>query len=374
MKVKSSYKKYIFLFLFFCIPFFVKANWDLDVYDDTKNVSIKSYLSYEEFETPYKIKTLIKLAQKLIEQSDNPNLQVFIKINYYGTYQDSYYTLGYDKFRSWKLGYDSQEREYEGLVIFVKDKDIEIKKILSILSNALEKIEYIKSNQTKIYKESKYSYSNDPKFDTLYSISSEEINHYSSNQNNLLNTILSEKIDVERRFETKEQKDINYYYQNNKYHFYTSKNTQDLLVVDNVVEIVGSTKDGYFIFDTDSTFYYLTMIDKKIKGRFEIDDLYQGRHPIYNYEHKTKPLNLFFLNLSNSPTQILFVPERNFVYSNYREVEKKIIDILIQNKIEEDNKEKQKNSFKFNFEIAFYISLATILSLIFIIWRKNQKV
>ena len=374
MELKLIYRKTTFLILFVCIPFFAKASWDLDVYNDTENVSIESYLSHQEFETQFKIDILIKLVQQLIEESEHPDLQVFMNINYYGTYQDSYYTLGYDKFEASKLSHSPEKREYEGLIIYIKDKDIKVKKILTILSNALNNIDYIKSNQTRVFKKSKYSPTNNPKFDTLYSISPEEINQYASNGNKLLDIIVAQKVDVERRFAEKEQKNINYYYQNNKYHFYNSEKTKKLLVVDNVLEIVGNTKDGYFIFDTDSTFYYLTMFNGKVKGKFKIDDLYQGREPIYNYKRKTKPTNLFLLNISNSATQILFVPDRNFVYSNYQEVDEKIIDILIQNKIEKQAKEKMKNDFTFNFEVAFYISLTTILILIFIIFQKKKLV
>lgn len=379
--MKSIYLTCIFSFLFFCIPFFVKANMDMEVYHDTKNVHLQYYLFYEEFETNNKGKILLNLAQKLIEQSQNPNLQVSILINGFEGYQDSYYTLGYDKFKSFKYGYDTKEREYAGLIICIKDKDIEIKKILTILSNALEKIEYIKSNQSKIYKEARHSSSNNPKFDTLFSIIEKEVNQYASNTNHLVKSVSNKKLYVE------EYSELDYYYQNFKFHIYTTRNysnkdaeainpkEKDLLVIDNLLEIIGNYQNGYLIFTTDSTFHYLTLNNGKVKGEFKIDDVRPARSPIYKYEYQSEPMNLFIMRVTGNTTtnQVLFLPDSNLIIPNYAPFSKESLDFAIKNQREKEAKEKLKNSFTFNFKIAFYISLIVVFGLLIMIWQQRKK-
>ncbi len=354
---------------------------DMEVYQDTKNVHLQYYLFYEEFETNNKGDILLKLAQKLIEESENPNLQISIIINGFAGHQESYYTLGYDKFKSFKYGYDSKEKEYEGLVIYIKDKDIEIKKILTILSNALDQIDYIKSNQSKIYKEARHSSSNNPKFDTLYSIPLQEVTKYAAKSNKIVELLSNEKMYVQ------EHSELDYYYQNFKFHIYTTRNysnkdaeainpkEKDLLVVDNLLEIIGNYQNGYLIFTTDSTFHYLTLNNGKVKGEFKIDDVRPARSPIYKYEHKSEPMNLFIMRVTGNTTtnQVLFLPDSNLIIPNYAPFSKESLDFIIKNQREKEAKEKQKNSFAFNFKIAFYVSLVIILGLLILLWQQKRK-
>ena len=380
--MKSIYLTCLFSVLFFCIPFFVKANMDMEVYHDAKNVHLQYYLFDEEFETNNKGKILLELAQKLIEKSDNPNLQVSILINSFAGHQESYYTLGYETFKAWKMG-DLGDKEYKGLVIHIKDNDIYIEKILNILANALDKVDYIKSNQSTIYKEAKHSPSNNPKFDTLFSIIEKEVNQYASNPNQLVKSVSNEKLYV------KEYSELDYYYQNFKFHIYTTRNysnkdaeaiypkEKDLLLVDNLLEIIGNYKNGYLIFTTDSTFYYLTLNNGKVKGEFNIDGIRAGRPPIYKYQHKSEPMNLFIMRISDYDTlhQVLFLPDSNLIIPNYvyDPFSKKNLNLAIKNQREKEVKEKLKNSFTFDFKIAFYISLVIISVLFILLWQQKRK-
>ncbi|AFM03197.1 hypothetical protein Fleli_0737 [Bernardetia litoralis DSM 6794] len=373
MKLKSIYKKSVLLFLFFCIPFFVKANMDMLFSLDTTNIFLE-YFSCDvgEFETDYKNNILLNLAQKLIDKSNNPNLKIYIKLDYYPTHEGEYYSLGYGNFVCRKRKNLWEKENCEGLILILSDKDIHIKKILTILSNALDKIDYIKSNQYKIHKNMRGS-----EVDTLLTIPFEKINQYASNQNNIVNAILNERIDIERPFPKHKNQNINYFFKNNKYHFYykNADRKENILVVDNIREIEGNTKDGYFIFTTDSTFYYL--YNENVKGEFKIDNVHPARSPIYKYQHKSEPLNLFIMRLSGYDTtnQVLFLPDSNLVISNYayNPFSKKNLDVAIKKQREKNATLKHTTDFKFNFEIAFYISLAIILGLLILIWQRKRK-
>ncbi|WP_291727403.1 hypothetical protein [Bernardetia sp.] len=351
---------------------------DIDLYEDTKNIHLEYWSFGEEFETDNKGQILIDLAQKLIEDSDSPNLQVAININSFAGHQNFYYTLGYSQFKAWKMG-DMKDENYEGLVIYVKDKDIYIKKILTILANALDKIEDIKSNQTKILKEKRHSPSNNPQYDTLLSISEKEVEKYTSTSNEKVDLLANEKIYVN------EISELDYYYKDYKFHIYTTRNYSnedaiskketELLVVDNLLEIIGNYQNGYLVFINDSTFHYLTLYNGKTKGEYTIEGIRTARMPIYNYKYKSEPMNFLLMRVADYDTvhQVLFLPDSNLVIPNYAydPFSKKNLEAAIKKQREKESK--LKNNFEFDYQIAFYISMIIISSLIVWIWRQNKS-
>jgi len=142
-----------------------------------------------------------------------------------------------------------------------------------------------------------------------------------------------------------ENRDIDYYFQNNQFHFYNTREPEeewsptqgksiviktfgeDILTVGDIYEIFGSIRDGHFIFINDSTFYFAPQLKDKIRGPFKIENVRAGRPPILKYYHEYRPIERFTLFIDNysSYDKALFIPDSNLLISHYDSLENNFI-------------------------------------------------
>lgn len=123
---------------------------------------------------------------------------------------------------------------------------------------------------------------------------------------------------------------LTYYYQDNAVHFFRRSATAsvrspraapptgpDVLVVDNVREVVGRRADGYFVFVSDSSFYYLppglrgaigpVRLPRHLYGFYTVENV--GR--VHAYRHARRPaewLELRLIGPTLSTAQVSFEP------------------------------------------------------------------
>lgn len=204
----------------------------------------------------------------------------------------------------------------------------------------------------------------------------------------IVSTLLKRKI-FRNKKQTSEIDELDYYYENNKFHFYCLVQPYDtsnvrvkaLFSVDNVYEIYGnSLSEGYFIFTTDSNFLFFRhdKLSKPLRfnwrplidsGHFQRSAI-KGHEIEYYYDTTKKFVQKFVLHY-NFDSKALFIPHENFVKTDYQNIEWKFIDSLI-----------QKPSIiapinpKENSKLWFYILgglLIISLALNIILWRKKNK-
>ena len=254
-------------------------------------------------------------------------------------------------------------------------RDFDIKRILQLVNAALSNIDFIRKNQSQYILKTKYGF-----VDTLNSIPFTEVAKYFSSPEPSIEKLLTEKI-YRHIKKTSEQGEIDYYYQNNQFHFYNTNKPEeewsksqkkfvvtktfgeDILTVDDIYEIIGSLYEGNFIFINESTFYFIPRLKDKIRGPFKIDSVDAGRRPITKYYYETNPFDKFtlFMEINSSTSKVLFIPDSNLLISNYDKLEDNFIQGLL------TKTEKRKINTNSNRTITI---LLTVLGLCFllIIW------
>ncbi len=242
-------------------------------------VRIKTGFKYEEIN---KLKIIGELGQMMLEKADYKE-KVLIDFNhYYIGHCEPDYFIGYNNGSiNYILGGVSFETEAvlpsSGLVVRILSSCLDCKKVLELLQYAIENKDYIKENQKTIEYEQNYSHW------LLNSIDTVEVNNvFNHHQSMMMSEILKQKVhlaDSTSRF------GIPYFYQNNSFNFQvpaSGKATDTLVLsVKNVYQMVDLSLGSKLVFDTDSSFYYLSRYggDREVSKRHIIQntkDNYRG--------------------------------------------------------------------------------------------------
>lgn len=344
------------------------------------------YLSgWRELEVGNKIRIFLELSEKLIREKFPDSEQLYIYFGHDYTKRDtSYYALGYGQFSFWDYGKHKTSKDVKtsGLKILIRDRDFDIKKMLNLVNSAFSNITFIKSNQSEYIIKTRYFNA-----DTLKSIQFSQVAKYLSSSDTAIEKLLKDKYyrNIEK---AKEESDIDYYFQNNKFHFYNTRKPEeewsqsqekyvvaktfgeDILTTDNIFEIFGSIYDGHFVFINDSVFYFIPQLKHPVRGPFKIDSIEAGRRPVFKYYHEYEPIEKFILFVDGyrNINKVLFIPDSNLVVSNYDSLENDFIKSLLR---KTDNKKIGSKPGK------TVIILLTLLGLCFvtIIWliRRQRK-
>lgn len=375
--------KHIFLVTFVLLSFHSSAHQDI-VYSVNKgNVHLQYLSGWGQLEVGNKIRIFLELSDKLIKEKFPNSEQLYIYFGHDYTKSDtSYYALGYGKFSFWDYEKYKTSRDVKanGLKILIRDRDFDIKKMLNLVNSALSNIAFIKNNQSEYIIKTRYYNA-----DTLKSIQFSQVAKYLASSDTTVEKILKEKHyrNIKR---VKEESDIDYYFQNNKFHFYNTRKPEeewsqpqgkyvvtktfgeDILTTDNIFEIFGSVYDGHFVFINDSTFYFIPQLKDSIRGPFKIDSVQAGRRPVFKYYHEYKPVEKFILLVDDyrNTNKVLFIPDSNLVVSNYDSLENDFIKSLFK---KTDNKKVTSKLSK------TVIILLTLLGLCFvtIIWLVKRQ-
>ena len=337
--------KPIFLIAFVLLSFRTLAHQDV-VYSVNKgNIHLQCLYGWGQLEVHNKIRIFLELSDKLIKEKFPDPEQLYIYFGHDYTKSDtSYYALGYGQFsfRDYEKYKTSSEVKAIGLKILIRDSDFDIKKMLLLINSALSNIAFIKNNQSGYVIKTRY---NDT--DTLNSIPFNQVAKYLSSSDAVVEKLLTER-HYRNKQAVKEERDIDYYFQNNKFYFYNTREPEgewsetqgkyvvtktfgeDILITDNIFEIFGSINDGHFVFINDSTFYFIPQLKDRVLGPFKIDSMRAGRPPITKYYHESNPVEKFILFIDNYRhyEKALFVPDSNFVVSNYDKIENEFINSL----------------------------------------------
>lgn len=255
---------------------------------------------------------LIELLDNLIKSKGNFNDHIFIH------YSGSFYqynkvhtniTFGEDIYRL-STQKSNDDKSAKGIILDIHDYDLSIAKMVNLINAFIDSL-------------------NGKKSDNL-----------------LVSSLLKQKI-YRNKKQTNELNELDYYFENNKFNFYYLNKSNDtskvcinnIISVDNVYEIYGnSLSEGYFIFTTDSNFLFLHN-DKLSKPlHFNWRPLNDSGHiqrtailghEIEYYYDKTKKFVQKFILHYNFDSKALFIPNENFVKTDYQDIERQFIDSLI---------------------------------------------
>jgi len=256
---------------------------------------------------------------------------------------------------------------------------------LNLINSSIEAIDSIKRNQKPLIIDLKFWSNGIAQFDTFTSVSPEQIGKYLSYSDTIIEKLIKGKT-FRNLKKSEEYRDIDYYYQNNKFHFYNTKEPdeiwsqeeeryvinktygEDILVVDNILEIFGSFNDGHFVLINDSVFFYVHQLMDKVGGPFKIDNISGRWKPIHKYYHEYSPINRFilFIDNYNNTQKSIFFPDSNLVISNYDSLENEFINSIFKTEIP-----KQKDLI--SSKKLYLILTILLLSIILNFWLLKKK-
>ena len=344
------------------------------------NVHVKYLSGWQQFEIGYKVNILLELTDKLVRTKGYTSDNIYIYFEHdYTKSQKPYLALGYGDFSYMNYEEDKPSINVKktGIKIIIRDRDLDTKKILTLINSALDNVTYINKNQKQLIIDLNLSINGVDQYDTLISISANKVNKYQSSTDTTINRLLNEKI-YRNLKKTNKNRAIDYYFQNDQFHFYNTREHdkewsqetreyvetktygEDILIVDNVHEIFGSFNDGHFIFTNDSVFYYIPQLKDKVSGPFKVDSVKVGRRPILKYYHEYSPVNRFTLFVDNyqNYNKAIFFPDSNLVISNFDKIENDFINNLL--KAQTNNNEPNKTDSKLIIILIFFaLSIAT---------------
>ena len=248
-------------------------------------------------------------------------------------------------------------------------------------NSAYENIDYIKTAQTIAPIKNEFW-----NIDTLKSIPLNEVKAYLNTNDPLVDSLINLKTYRHSKL-IEETGGVDYFYQNNKFHFYVvpqpnsggnqksdtstiGKAEKVILTVDNIFEIFGNYEDGFFIFSDDSSFYYIPQNKGIAQGKFIINGLRSGRRPLNEYDYELSPFEHFILNFDNYryQSEALFIPQRSIVIANYNKLEDDFIAILLPtNQLNEKNNTKTKMQI---FGVSLFV-LSVLLNLFLVLKIRN---
>jgi|GEM_PF-1423062 len=380
----------IFIAILLFISSFTYAHQDFIWLINRKNIHFSYKTGWDEFEINEKVDILLHLLAKLVETKDHNHEQIYIYFNHNYTNRDSsYLALGYSPFtyrEDYEKGKPTKEITTTGLKLVINERDFDIKELLNLVNSAFENVNFIKTNQEELIIDKHYIKNGVPQYDTLFSILPIHISKYLASSDTTIDQLINEKT-YRHLKKVERSREIDYYYKNNKFHFYNTRepNTkwskelekhvvtnsygEDILVVENIHEIIGNFNDGHFVFINDSTFYYIPQLKDKVRGPFKVDDVVTGRQPIHEYYSEymgSKRFNIFFYNYSGY-NKTVFFPDSNLVISNYNKLEEDFINELF------NKKKTSQPNITYNIKLSFLL-LVLVLSIVLNVWFLMRNV
>jgi hypothetical protein len=274
--------KYILIIIFVLTVGTAFAHQDFWVTKDFGNVKVRIKTGFE-YEEINKVCILGELAEKLSSELGYKE-QIFLDFNhhYTGDCEPDYF-ISFDKGTieySWS-GAEKQEPPLpkKAIVIRQVSRQFDTKTTLKLVEYAIKNLSVIKSNQKLIeYNENYCQW----RIQTIDSLKIKEIINIPTSQK--INSVLSTKIEIpEKEFYS----GITYYFQNSLFNInFKDYNEQDttLLRLNNIYQISKPTNSHFaFIFDTDSTFYFVNS-RKVVSKRQRIIDTHDFYRP-FNIEY-----------------------------------------------------------------------------------------
>ena len=258
------------------------AHQDFWMSKDFGNVTVRIKTGFE-YEEINKVFIIGQLAEQFSKQL-NYTGKIFLDFNhhYTGNCVPDYF-ISYDKGKI-QYSWNNADKEKD----FLNDKSIVVRQVsrqfdaettLKLLEYAIQNIGQIKSSQKEIKYNKNYCQW------IINSIDTTKIKTMllkpSSNQ---LKTALSLKIEkIEKKFTN----GLSYFYKDNKYSIFSreyNKDDKTLLTLNNIYDLQKIGNSSIIIFDTDSTFYYVSQYQNKVSKRHNIDNKYNYYRP-YKVEY-----------------------------------------------------------------------------------------
>jgi hypothetical protein len=378
----------LFLTLSLFVSFGTYAHQDMIISVNKEDIHFQYKTGRIELEIGKKVDILLDLSAKLVKEKGYSNEKIYIYFDHDYTKRDSsYWALGFGQFLYWDYEKEKPLKDITatGLKLIIRDRDIHIAKLLKLINSAFSNVSFIKSNQQQLIIDQRMSINGIVQFDTLTTIPYSQLEKYYSTSDTTIERLIKDKT-YRNLKKTEKNRAIDYYYQNNKFHFYNTRESdkewsqeqkkivvtktygEDILIVDNILEIFGSFNDGHFIFINDSVFYYIPQLNDKVVGPFKVDSIAAGRPPIHKYYHEYSPVNrftIFFDNYINFK-KAMFFPDSNLVISNFDKLENDFINGIL-------NKQSVKQTDA-NTNLKLYIILTClVLSICLNLWLWINK-
>ena len=348
-------------------------------------LTVKYKTGFDEFELNNQMKIFGFLANRYIKDNFDTTKITDILFHFDHNYTKSdtnFCGIGYGKYKIWEFSQSLEEYETDrikGVMIFVNAYKLNMHNALKMIDYSLKNEEIIQQNQKqldfKTLTNPYYSLKTIPQsnIDKIIDINIPEID-------TVLNIKLYRKLE-----RNKQSRDIDYYIQNEKFHFYnTNKDAgkefpngemkgtynEDILVLDYVKEIVGDYNIGHFIFNTDSTFYFIPQYKDTILGSFEIKNIRDGRQPILKFYNEWNPNRfILFMNDYDSYNKVAFFPDYGILIQDYKAKEDSLINEIL--KIEQgQEKILNKDSRDWIKFLSIMLNGLLLISIIFVIKKR----
>lgn len=312
----------------------------------------------------------VNLIGKLL--TTKPNGKIPLHINFYiddPKPSALYYGLSYGSFAyhfreddsgNFALGYyygHIPSKQRRGIRVFIRDGDVDIKKWLDIVSCAYDMdTNTIKTTQHNYrIKDNFYAYN-------ISSIPQKAIRSCMLKPDSSISMVMKERVYKNAHkedsgyykfsFDDKHGDELDYYFQNGRYHFYNNNSRyleekdrmvpdegygKVLFATDELYEIQGSKRDGFLVFTTDTSFYFLNHFmyvetpPSALKGPYIMNGNWAyGMRAIERYIREDNPDRFtLFLRGYRENGKVLFVPDSNVVITHYDSLEDHFISSII---------------------------------------------
>lgn len=348
--------------LFLFISSMIYAHQDITSSQNDGNLYLEHIMSFPKLEANNKVDIFYRLLDKLIKIKKYKTSCClyfqYIDANKKPSYT---YTLGYGKADFVTRAFE--DKDIEGINLTVRTNDFDIKELLNLVNSAFENVELIKKSQKQIFIDLNMTSNGTPQFDTLNSIENNIIETYKQRNDSVVNQLIQEK--THKFLEKDYTGELDYFYQNNQFHFYNNKD-KVILSVNNIFEIFGNP-NFHFVFINDSMFYYFDRQDQNVSKLFTIKDMPDRGSPVYEFYYDMGLPARHFLIFSyyGNLKKILFLPDEEKVISNYGEYEDELIDSFINKKEEE----KQSNDYL----IWWWLGISLVVNAWLLLRLKNKK-
>ena len=377
--------KFKLLLLFTIFSFGSFAHEDHYVSYHKSNIYFQYRVGWEKMELDNKVNILIHLTEKLLVEK---KIKDKIYFNFAESHIDSAYcAVGFGKF-VYEDFRKNHRSEHNGLKINIVDNDIDIKELLNLVSVSFNNIQSIKRDQKQEIINLHLSINGKDQYDTLMSIPAKIVSKYKFTYDKFVEKIINLKT-YSNLTGPETFWNLDYYYQNNKFHFYNTSESEtkynprtgnddivktfgeDILVVDNITETIGEWNYGHFVFINDSNFYYIPKLKSDVQGPFKLDSILFGRPPVRSlkYEHFGEGRFTMYFDNYLTITKALFIPEKKLLINNYHVLEGK----SIQNYIKPDEAKKMKGNKEYTIiSIIGTFLLVSIILNVRLIFKRSK--
>lgn len=345
-------KRFIWILMLFCMYFQATAHQEYRFLLHKDNVFLEYTEGFPQYELSNQIYAIFELVNLHISSNyPDYNKNIYIELVHdYTNYQENLTLLGIDSLKSVQVDsrkFEEVEGKDIGLRLFLLRDVFRAKEILNLIDYGIKYRDSIVKSQEKIgYDEFMQNGKNVFGYEGL-SIPKDVILEITTAENALVNTTIDKKI--YRNGEKIKCGEINYFYQNDTFIFLSNPfflpwNSSDpvdsnkvLLKTSMIKQIIGNFNDGYLIFDTDSSFFYINPLQNMVKGKHFISNCGDCYQPIFKYEyekndtiHNVLEKFYFWVNTYGfEPRKILYLPIIDTAIVDYHLLENKLIENLV---------------------------------------------